>query len=639
MKPLYITTPIYYVNDVPHIGHAYTTIAADVFARHHRNFGRPVFFLTGTDEHGLKVQKAAAERGIDPKKHCDETVERFRDLWKRLNISNDCFIRTTDPEHIRYVSAALRDLRMKNEIYDGEYEGSYCVPCEQYWTDKDLLEGNCPGCRRPVVKLKEKNYFFRMKSRLADLTAKIERGELSILPEERKNEVLGALRGPHPDMCISRPKSRLAWGIPLPFDADYVTYVWFDALLNYPAAATYAPRLSGSRPPRWDDSEVLHLIGKDILIPAHAIYWPTMLMAMGMPLPRIVAHGWWTVEGQKMSKSLGNVVDPNVVVDAYGADAFRYFVLREVPFGQDGDYSTAAIVGRINHDLADAFGNLVSRLTALVRQKENGLVPLDAYQPDSPDGPRTRALRESRAATESFQFSVALTALGELFAHLNKKINDERPWEADAAKRKTTLATAAVDLARGIFLLSAYTPTLCSEAVTRIGCGEWLKNAKDIFSDQDVRQAKPWAVTTGDPLVRKVEPASAAKAAQRTVSDTAGAGPVSDDGLIDIADFQKVDLRTAKILAADRVSGSDKLIRLTVALGETPADQRQIVAGIGKRYEPDHLVGKTVIVVANLKPRKVFGVESRGMLLAAGDETTLRILTLDGDAAPGVRVK
>ncbi len=640
MRPLVITTPIYYVNDVPHIGHAYTTIAADVLARHHRNFGRTVFFLTGTDEHGLKVQKAAAERGIEPKKHCDETVERFMSLWKRLNISNDCFIRTTDPEHIRHVQAALDDLMKKNEIYEGEYEGSYCVPCEQYWTDKDLVEGNCPSCRRQVVKLTEKNYFFRMKNRLDQLVDKINAGELKIIPEERKNEVLGSLRSPHPDMCISRAKNRLAWGIPLPFDRDFVTYVWFDALLNYPSSLTYAPRLTGNRPPAWDESEVIHFIGKDILIPAHSIYWPTMLMAMGLSLPKIVAHGWWTVEGQKMSKSLGNVVDPNEVVQTHGVDAFRYFLLREVPFGLDGDFSIASMVGRINHDLADEFGNLVGRICALVRQKENGVLNLESYQSDSPDGIRFKVLAESRQATESFQFSVALTSLFGLFARLNKKINDERPWESAEDVRRKTLATCAVDLARGIFLLSAYTPALADEAVKRLGCGEWFKQGPKILEDDAVKSAGAWKVTTGEPLVKKVETKSEEKPVAKATADGAQPqGPAAEPGGIDITDFQKVDLRTARILAAERISGSDKLLRLSVVMGGAEEDKREIVAGIGKRYEPDQLIGKTVVVVANLKPRKVFGVESCGMILAAGDETTLHVLTVDGEIQAGIRVK
>lgn len=631
MRPLFITTPIYYVNDVPHIGHAYTTIAADVLARHHRNFGRSVFFLTGTDEHGLKVQKAAEERGVDPKKHCDETVERFVSLWDRLNISNDAFIRTTDPRHVEFVSKALTDLRNKKEIEARDYEGFYCIPCERFWTDKDLAENQCPDCQRPVERLTEKNYFFRMSVRRAAIVKAIRAGQMSILPDSRKNEVIGFLEQPLTDLCISRPKKRLTWGIPLPFDSEYVTYVWFDALLNYTSALEYAPRGRGGKPPAWPDAEIVHLIGKDILT-THAVYWPAILLGLGWALPsKIVAHGWWTVEGRKMSKSLGNVVDPNEIVKTFGVDAFRYFLLREVPFGHDGDFSESSLVGRINHDLADEFGNLVGRIAALVRQKENGLLSLEAYQTDQPSGIRKTSLEDSRQATESFQFSVALTALSNLFAHLNKKINDERPWESDAAKRQSTLATCAVDLTRAVFLLSAYVPALAKEAGARLGCAVALSDPRKLFDDGEIRRSPPWKVSPGAPLVEKIE--------KNKILVSPLPVPGSSSGIIDITDFQKVDLRVARILQAERVAGSDKLIKLEIALGPGDTDRRQVAAGIGRQYSPDQLIGKSVVVVANLKPRKVFGVESQGMILAAGDETTLRLLTPDGDIAPGTAIK
>lgn len=631
MRPLLITTPIYYVNDVPHIGHAYTTIAADVLARHHRSFGRRVFFLTGTDEHGLKVQKAAADRGVDPKRHCDETVERFVSLWRTLDISNDAFIRTTDPEHKVFVGKALVDLQAKGEIEPRDYEGYYCVPCERFWTGKDLRDGRCPDCDRPVDILKENNYFFKMSRRQESIRDAVRSERMCVLPVSRRNEVLGFLDQPLEDLCISRPKKRLEWGIPLPFDGDYVTYVWFDALLNYASALAYSPRrTSAAVPPGWEEAEIVHLIGKDILT-THSVYWPAMLLGLGWALPsKIVAHGWWTVEGRKMSKSLGNVVDPNEVTAAYGVDAFRYFLLREVPFGQDGDFSPAALVGRIRHDLADEFGNLVGRIAALVRQKENGSLALDSYAPDRADGPRAAALAQCRDLTASFQFSVALTALADLFSLLNKKINDERPWESEPAKRRETLATCAVDLARAIFLLSAYTPALAREAVRRIGCADTFADPAKLFSDDAIRQSPPWTVTPGGPLVEKIEivPPKAAE------SQTAGG-----KAMIDISDFQKVDLRTARIVEAERVPKSEKLIKLRVALGDGTESVRQVVAGIGRKYSPEQLVGKTVVVVVNLKPRTVFGVESQGMVLAAGDETSLCLLTLDGEIQPGIEIK
>ena len=635
MKPLFITTPIYYVNDVPHIGHAYTTIAADVLARHYRQFGRPVFFLTGTDEHGLKVQKAAAARGIDPKKHCDETVDRFIQLWRALNISNDAFIRTTDTEHQQFVCRALSDLQAKLEIEPRDYVGFYCVPCERFWTDKDLQEGQCPDCRRPVDELTEKNYFFKMGRRRDQIVQAIQSGRMSILPESRRNEVIGFLEQPLTDLCISRPKKRLEWGIPLPFDADYVTYVWFDALLNYSSALAYTPRQTGAvKTPKWEEAEIVHLIGKDILT-THAVYWPAMLMALDRPLPStIVAHGWWTVEGQKMSKSLGNVIDPGRMAATFGVDAFRYFLLREVPFGLDGDFSTSALTARINHDLADEFGNLVGRISALATQKENGILTISAYRPEGPDGVRIKSLAASKQATESFQFSIALTELAHVFSDLNKKITDDRPWEAAAEKRRETLATCAVDLARAIFLLSPYMPTVAVEAAARIGCSKWFSDPPKLFSDQQILSGKEWMVAAGAPLVAKIEVARRAETPVPKPDLPSGGKP-----MIEAEDFQKVELRTAKILEAERVPKSEKLIRILVAIGPGDADRRQIVAGIGRQYSPEQLIGKTVAIVANLQPRKIFGVESQGMILAAGTDTDVRVLTVDGDVQPGLQIK
>jgi len=573
-------------------------------------------------------------------------VERFVQLWKKLDISNDGFIRTTDPEHIRYVQSVLADLQNKNEISTGVYQGWYCVPCERYCTDKDVIEGACPDCRRPVERLEEKNYFFRLSRRQNQLADLVQSDRLTILPATRKNEVLGFLQQPLMDLCISRPRKRLAWGIPLPFDPEFVTYVWFDALLNYISATIYAPRLaagpSGPRPPLWEESEVLHLIGKDILKPPHAIYWPAMLMAMGKAAPsRIVAHGWWTVEGQKMSKSLGNAIDPNAIVESYGVDAFRYFLLREVPFGQDGDFSASALIGRINHDLADEFGNLVGRMAAMARQKDSGDLFPSAYPADASSARRQEFLFESIQAVETLQFSLSLTVLADLFSDLNKKINDDRPWESAEDLRRQTLGSCAVDLARGIFLLAPFVPTLAKEAACRLGCGEVLSKPDVLFSDEQIRQSPPWRVSPGAPLVVKIDTAKDSKAS--AVASAPGRPPVDDSVpigvVIDITDFQKIDLRTARIISAERVSGSEKLLKLSVAVGPDEADRRQIVAGIGRRYAPEELIGKTVVVVSNLKPRKVFGVESHGMLLAAGAETSLHLVTLDGDIPPGTRIK
>ncbi|MFL7808004.1 MAG: methionine--tRNA ligase, partial [Anaerolineae bacterium] len=385
-SPFYVTTPIYYVNDEPHIGHAYTTVLADVLARYARLRGIETFFLTGTDEHGQKVERAAAARGITPQQQADEMVLRFQRAWERLHISNDDFIRTTEPRHVRVVQSVLQTLWERDEIYLGTYEGWYCVPDERFWTDKDLVDGNCPDCGRPVERVEEANYFFRM-SRYQDwLIGYIEGRPDFIQPEARRNEVLGFLRQPLGDLCISRPAARLGWGIPLPFDPAYVTYVWFDALLNYVTAAGYL-----SDPARFERlwPSVLHLIGKDILT-THSVYWTTMLRAIGLPQPRaIFATGWWVYDGAKMSKSLGNVVRPLDMADVYGVDAFRYFLIRDMVLGRDAEFTVERVRQRYEVDLANDLGNLVHRLVNMAGRYCEGRIPA----PDEP-GPEEEALRE-----------------------------------------------------------------------------------------------------------------------------------------------------------------------------------------------------------------------------------------------------
>jgi methionyl-tRNA synthetase len=424
--PFYVTTPIYYVNDVPHIGHATTTVLADALARFHRQRGAAVFFLTGTDEHGQKVQRAAEERGVAPRAHCDEMVVRFQELWRLLGVSNDDFIRTTEERHIRVVQRILADLYARGEIYQAAYEGWYCVPDERYWTDKDVVNGRCPDCGREVVRLAEQNYYFRMGDRREWLVAHIEANPDFIQPEARRNEILGFLRQPLGDLCISRPKQRLAWGIEMPFDPDYVTYVWFDALINYISAlGCGTPGAPLAR--FWPHAH--QIIGKDILT-THCVYWTTMLHAIGLPLPRtIYAHGWWTVEGAKMSKSLGNVVDPGKLAGIYGRDALRYFMLREGPFGPDSDFSQAALVARINTDLANDLGNLFSRVLAMAGKYFEGAVP-DAAPGGGSGLPAVAAAAaaELEAALERIAPQAALAHLWTIVRQSNKLIDDEKPW-------------------------------------------------------------------------------------------------------------------------------------------------------------------------------------------------------------------
>src|SRR5512147_1719489 len=436
-KKFYITTPIYYVNDVPHIGHAYTTIAADTLARYHRLLGDAVFFLTGTDEHGQKVEKAAQERGKTPKAHADSMTVNFGRLWKKLEISNDAFIRTTDTAHIAVVQELLQKLYDRGEIERRTYEGWYCTPDERFWTEKEIVEGKCPDCGRPVERITEDNYFFLMSRYQNRLVEHIEKNPDYIRPESRRNEVLGFLRTQAlGDLCISRPKARLSWGIELPFDRDFVTYVWFDALVNYFSATRYlSPPAQGSADPAkreqfWWPAE-RHLVGKDILT-THSVYWSTMLMALGLPLPgTIFAHGWWTRDGKKMSKSVGNVVDPNEVVDSWGADAFRYFVLREVPFGLDGDFSTETFVTRFNTELANDLGNLLSRVMTMVGKYFDGKVPAAG-----PKGPGDQELRDIAEAVPArieedlaaLAFTKYIHDVWALVTRANRYVEENAPW-------------------------------------------------------------------------------------------------------------------------------------------------------------------------------------------------------------------
>ena len=634
MKPFYITTPIYYVNDAPHIGHAYTTIAADVLARYHKALGENVFFLTGVDEYGQKVAEAAEKRGVVPQEHVDQMVIAFQNLCNTLNISHSDFVRTTEARHQDGVKKALMTLWEKKEIYEGTYEGWYCLPDERFWTEKDLIEGKCPDCHREVSHLTEKNYFFRMGKYQDNLKWHIQETPDFIEPISRRNEILGFLEKPLGDLCISRPMRRLSWGIPIPFDSDYVTYVWFDALVNYISMRGYGTdSFSG-----WPAD--IHLVGKDILT-THAVYWSTMLMALDLPLPnKIFAHGWWTVDGEKMSKSRGNVVDPTAVVKTVGVDAFRYFLLREVPFGNDGNFSQDLLLQRYNSDLANDLGNLVSRVIHLIEQKSNGVIPEPTMLGSHPEEEAVKEIVSSvghsmQVSLNGLDFHLALAEIWKLIDRTNRYVEEMAPWKMakDPSKRDmldTFLYTSAEAVRIIGALICPFMPQTTEKIARQLGLleiGSPLKWGGYLIGK---------TVQKGDSLFPRIErKKEAVGAGSNPALEKTNEYPPSE-GLITISDFGKIDLRVGIIKEAERIPKSTKLLRLQVDTGERI---RQVVAGISEKYEPEALIGKRIIVVCNLVPVRLKGVLSEGMLLAAGDGSVLGLATFLEEIPAGAKIK
>jgi len=629
MPKFYVTTPIYYVNDQPHLGHAYTTILADVLARYHRTLGDEVHFLTGTDEHGLKVQQAALQRGVEPQAHCDEYVRRFQELWKRLHISHDDFIRTTDDRHKVVVQRLLQDLYDKGEIYQDEYEGWYSVSEERFITQKEMDSGDF----RQVEKVKEQNWFFRMSRYQQALIDHINAHPEFIRPASRRNEVLGFLRRPLGDLCISRPKTRLAWGIELPFDPDYVNYVWFDALTNYISAIGYTEDDATFR--QWWPADY-HLIGKDILT-THAVYWPTMLMAADIPLPRtIFAHGWWLMGAEKMSKSLGNVVRPLDLIDQVGVDPVRYYLMRDMVLGQDASFTPEAFVRRYNSDLANDLGNLVNRVTKFIRANFDGKVPeakiIDRYEDEQGvnmtiRGGANQAPEDVRGLIEDMQIHAAIERIMKLVNLINNYLEWTSPWKIIKDNKKLageSLYYAAEALRIAIQLLHPVMPSRVDAMRVMIGAGDIPITA------MEWGRLKPGApLGAGEAPFPRIE--SLVPAAEEAPEPTRSPEELALDTL------GKTDLRIAEILAAEPVAGADKLLKLRISIGN---EERQIIAGIAEHYTPEELAGKRIVVVANLKPAKIRGEESQGMLLAAeDDEGRLVLTTVDqGDAGPGAKV-
>ncbi len=627
-RTFYLTTPIYYVNARPHAGHAGTTIMADAMCRYRRLAGDRVYFLTGTDEHGDKIAQAAAKAGVTPQAYADEIAAAFREAWRRLGITNDDFIRTTEPRHKKVVQQILQRLYDAGEIYFGEYGGNYCFGCERFYTDKEVVDGKCPDHQTPLTFIKEKNYFFRMSKYQDWLVKHIEEHPGFIQPERYRNEVLGFLREPLQDLSISRPKSRLEWGIPLPFDDQYVTYVWFDALINYLSALGYPDGALYEE--FWPHAE--HLIGKDILKP-HAVYWPTMLKAAGIPLyRRLNVHGYWSYGGGKMSKSVGNVVEAFQLTDKYGHDAFRYFLLREMTFGLDANFTEEALVGRLNADLANDLGNLASRATTLIVNSAGGAVPAPGPPGAAETGVREgleRARHDAAAAMEEFAFQRALAAIWEFIGSVNRYVDGQAPWALakDPAQRER-LATVLYTLAESLrclgILLDPFLPEAAAKLRAAVGAG-----APALADLTWGRLAPGTRVDKMAALFPRID-----SKPSRAALSPEGAG-MAEPARISIDEFAKLDLRVAEVVAAEKVAKSRKLLKLTVRVGE---ETRTLVAGVAEHYAPTDLLGRTVVIVANLEPATLMGIESNGMVLAASHEGKLSLLTLDKELPSGSKV-
>jgi len=623
----YLTTPIYYVNDRPHLGHAYTTIVADAMVRYRRLAGDDVWLLTGTDEHGDKIAQAAAKAGVTPQALADQNSAAFRETWRALGISHSDFIRTTEERHQKVVLAILQKLWDAGEIYLGKYGGHYCFGCERFYTEKEIVDGKCPDHQTALQWIEEENYFFKMSKYQGWLIDYIERHPDFVRPERYRNEVLGFLRDPLTDLSISRPRRRLEWGIPLPFDDKYVTYVWFDALINYVSA------LGGPGDPRFEKfwPHVQHVIAKDIVKP-HAIYWPCMLQAAGIPLYRhLNVHGYWTLGGQKISKSVGNLVEALALKEKYGNDAFRYFVLREMVFGLDADVSEEAFVGRLNADLANDLGNLVSRVTTLIVNLNRGAVPEPGPPTAAEEGVLaafTKAKADAAIAMEEFAFQRALAAMWEFVGVVNRYVDATQPWALakDASKRER-LSAVLYTLAESLRVLGIVLAPFLPDAATKIRAGLGQPGEPKLVDAVWGRLAPGTTVQKVSGLFPRVD-----------VSIKPGTGEleaVTAVPRIKIDEFGKIELRVAEVVAAEPLPKSKKLLKLTVSLGE---EQRTLVAGIAEHYTPAELVGKKVVVVANLEPAKLMGVESNGMVLAASSAGKLAVLTPDRDLPPGSKV-